>query len=400
MVERMSEPTTATRPNPQSKRRVPFWDNARFVCVTLVVVGHGIQRLTYDSDNALIVYLFIYAFHMPAFAMISGYFSKATPPGSRQMKKVLTDILLPYFIFETIWTLVQFLVEGKQEFNPTTPSWTLWFLLALGIFRLILPYLALVRMPLLWAIVFSFGVGYLGNIDSTFSLARAIGILPFFVLGWQIRQWGIVDRWRAAERVTWYVRAAAVVVLVAWLFVVWRFIDFFRAIDLRFWFFYDDSYAGLGEDAWWAGFVRLGLIVLAVLLSAAVFSLIPRRTTWITKFGQATMYIYLLHSFVLYPIRETGVIEGLHSSAAWLLSMILCGIAVSIALASPLVRRIFRPLVEPKPKWLFIALDDDRPASRVDPTGSKRDRDVARPRTAPIRTQPAERDAHSVRGTS
>ena len=383
IVRTMSEPAVATGATATAKRRVPFWDNARFVCVTLVVVGHAIQRLTYESDNALIVYLFIYAFHMPAFAMISGYFSKASPPGSRQMKKVLTDILLPYFIMETIWTLVQFLVEGKIELNPTKPSWTLWFLLALGIFRLILPYLALVKFPLLWAFVFSIGVGYLQNIDSTFSLSRAIGILPFFVLGWQVRQWGIVDRWRAAERVTWYVRAGAVVVLAAWLAVVVVFIKPFREFDLRFWFFYDDSYVGLGEDAWWAGLVRLGLIALAIVLSTAVFALIPRRTTWITRFGQATMYIYLLHSFVLYPIRETGVIEGEHSSAAWLLSMIFAGIAISIALASPLVQKVFRPLIEPKPAWLFIPLHEEKGEkprsdgrSRVDPTGSKRDRNA------------------------
>ena len=48
------------------RRRVPFWDNARFACITLVVMGHAIQRLTADSDAALVVYLFIYAFHMPA----------------------------------------------------------------------------------------------------------------------------------------------------------------------------------------------------------------------------------------------------------------------------------------------------------------------------------------------
>lgn len=355
-----------------ARRRVPFWDNARFAAVTLVVIGHGIQRLTYDSDNALVAYLFIYAFHMPAFAMISGYFSKASPPGSRQMKKVLTDILLPYFIMETIWTLVQFLVEGKREFNPTQPSWTLWFLLALGIFRLILPYLTLVRWPLAWALLFSVGVGYLGNIDSTFSLARAIGILPFFVLGWKVRQWGIVDRWRAAERVTWWIRGLAVLVLGAWLAIVIAFITPFREIDLRFWFFYDDSYQGLGEDQWWAGFVRLGLIALAIVLSVAFFVLVPRSETWMTGFGQATMYVYLLHSFVLYPIRETGILSDEHSSAMWLLSMILACIAISIALSSPLVRRIFRPLIEPRPKWLFIELPDEKP-SRRDPTGSKRD---------------------------
>lgn len=378
-----------TKPPAAGKPRVPFWDNARFAAVTLVVIGHGIQRLTADSNNALTLYLFIYAFHMPAFAMISGYFSKAGPPNSRQMKKVLTDILLPYFIMETIWTVVQFLVEGKREFNPSTPSWTLWFLLALGIFRLILPYLTLVRWPLAWAVLFSVGVGYLDNVDSTFSLARAIGILPFFVLGWKIHQWGIVDRWRVAERVTWWVRGAAIIVLGAWLAVVMVLIQPFRDIDLRFWFFYDESYRGLGEDQWWAGFVRLGLIVLAVVLSAAFFVLVPRSQTWITGFGQATMYIYLLHSFILYPIRETGILRDEHSSAMWLLSMVLACIAISIALASPLIRRVFRPLIEPKPRWLFVELPDERP-SRTDPTGSRRDKQPAHTKNAVGKTQSIE----------
>lgn len=353
--------------------RVPVWDNARFLTVTLVVIGHGVQRLTADSNNALIVYLFIYAFHMPAFAIISGYFSKDGSPSTRQLKKVLTDILLPYAIMESIWTLVQFLVEGKQEFNPSTPSWTLWFLLALGIFRLILPYLALLRWPLLWAVVMSVGVGYLANVDSTFSLSRAIGILPFFVLGWKLKQWGLVDRWRVAEVTTWWVRGAAITVFALWLALVVAFIQTWRDIDLRFWFFYDDSYNGLGEDQWWAGFVRLGLIALAVLLSAAFFVLIPRSETWFTGFGQATMYVYLLHSFILYPIRETGILRDDHSSATWLLSMLFACIAISIVLASPLVRTIFRPLVEPRPTWIFADRGDDKPRSRRDPTGSRRD---------------------------
>jgi fucose 4-O-acetylase-like acetyltransferase len=337
-----------------TKVRVPFWDNARFVTVTLVVIGHGIQRLTADSNNALVLYLFIYAFHMPAFAIISGYFSKASPPTTRRMKKLITDILLPYVFMETILTLVQFLVEGKKVFNPTNPSWTLWFLLALGIFRLILPYLVLLRWPLLWAVLASVLVGYFANVDTTFSLSRAIGILPFFVLGWQARQWGIADRMLALGSRIWALRALAVVVFGVWLAVVIVGVDLWRAIDLRFWFFYEDSYRGLGESDWWAGLVRLGLILLAVVLSAALFVLIPRSPTWITAFGQATMYVYLLHSFILYPLRETGVLADEHSSAMWLLSMVLAGIAISIALAAPIVRRIFRPLIEPKPKWLFV----------------------------------------------
>jgi fucose 4-O-acetylase-like acetyltransferase len=176
-------PATGSVRTSSGKRRVPFWDNARFACIVLVVLGHAIQRLTYDSDIALGLYLLVYAFHMPAFALISGYFSKSDPPGRRQMVRVLTDIVLPYLVFEGLWTITKLLVEGQANPNITQPSWTLWFLLALAIFRLVLPYLALLRWPLLWTMVISIGVGYVPNIDSTFSLSRTLGLLPFFTLG-------------------------------------------------------------------------------------------------------------------------------------------------------------------------------------------------------------------------
>lgn len=166
------------------RRRVPLWDNARFACIVLVVLGHAVQRLTYDSDVALGLYLLVYAFHMPAFAIISGYFSKSDSPSRRQMARVITDIVVPYVIFETVWTLVKWLVEGQANPNLTRPSWTLWFLLALAIFRLVLPYLALLRYPLVWTVLISVTAGYWGNIDSTLSLSRTLGLLPFFTLGW------------------------------------------------------------------------------------------------------------------------------------------------------------------------------------------------------------------------
>jgi fucose 4-O-acetylase-like acetyltransferase len=359
--------------------RVPVWDNARFVAITFVVVGHGIQRFTYDSDAGLVAYLFIYAFHMPLFAIISGYFSKSGPPTARQMRRVITDILVPYVIFESIWTLLHYVVEGRVSVNPTTPSWTLWFLLALGIFRLILPYLALLRWPLLWAVIASIGVGYFSNVDSTFSLSRAIGILPFFVLGWKLREWDLVERWRVVEAPAALVRMGALAVLAIWAAVLWAFIDVWRATDLRFWFFYDDSYDGLGEDQWWAGAVRLSLLALAALLSACVFVLVPRRHLVITPLGQATMYVYLLHSFVLYPIRESGIIGDEITGWPWLLVMTVISIGISFALASPWVRWATRPLIEPRPRWLFHREIDTTTGpmrlgpSRTDPTGSRRD---------------------------
>jgi fucose 4-O-acetylase-like acetyltransferase len=365
------------------RRRVPFWDNARFACIVLVVLGHAVQRLTYDSDIALGLYLLVYAFHMPAFAIISGYFSKSDPPNRRQMARVVTDILLPYVIFEGLWTLTKWLVEGSANPNLTQPSWTLWFLLALGIFRLVLPYLALLRWPLLWTVLISIGAGYLPNIDSTFSLSRTLGLLPFFTLGWWLREHDVVDRFDLLARRRWWPIAAAVGMFALAGWSAWFFVEDWRAMNLREWLFYDDNYAALGGTQWWAGGVRLALMVIALVLSAAFFALLPRGTHWWTHFGQYTMYVYLLHSFVLYPFRESGVLRDLEPTWLWLPIVIAASVLIALGLATRPVRRVFRPLVEPRPGWLFadrtLARRDDR---RSDPTGSRRPREQPRtPRT-------------------
>ncbi|MBD3943660.1 acyltransferase family protein [Microbacterium sp. NEAU-LLC] len=368
-----------TGPIARSKRRTPFWDNARFACIVLVVLGHAVQRLTYDSDIALSLYLVVYAFHMPAFAIISGYFSKSDAPTRTQMARVITDILVPYVVFEGLWTLTKWLVEGQANPNITEPSWTLWFLLALGIFRVVLPYLALLRWPLLWTVVISIGAGYLPNIDSTFSLSRTLGLLPFFTLGWWLHEHDVVARMRLLARRPWWVFAGGlgVFALAAW--AAWFFVDRWRDMNLREWLFYDENYASIGGTQWWAGGVRLALMLVAVVLATAFFALVPRATHWWTHFGQYTMYVYLLHSFVLYPFRENGLLRNAEPTWLWLPLVIAGSVLIALALATKPVRRVFRPLVEPRPAWLFADRTlARREGRRSDPTGSRRPREEPR----------------------
>jgi fucose 4-O-acetylase-like acetyltransferase len=373
MTENGVPPTTASV---RVRRRVPFWDNARFACIVLVVLGHAVQRLTYDSDIALGLYLLVYAFHMPAFAIISGYFSKSDSPNRRQMARVITDILVPYVIFEGLWTLTKWIVEGSANPNLTEPSWTLWFLLALGIFRLVLPYLALLRWPLLWTVLISIGAGYLPNIDSTLSLSRTLGLLPFFTLGWWLREHDIVARFGLLARRSWWVLVAAVGVFLVAGWAAWFFVDGWRDMNLREWLFYDENYAAIGGTQWWAGGVRLALMAVALVLSAAFFALLPRNTHWWTHFGQYTMYVYLLHSFVLYPFRESGVLRDLDPTWLWLPIVVVASVLIALGLATKPVRRVFRPLVEPRPTWLFADRTlAGREGRRSDPTGSRRPRE-------------------------
>lgn len=368
-----STPADSAPPARPPRQRTPFWDNARFACIVLVVIGHAIQRMTAESDAAYGLYLLVYAFHMPAFAIISGYFSKSGAPNAPQMARVLTDIVIPYVIFDALWGLIEWGLTGRGDPNLTKPSWTLWFLLALAIFRLVLPYLALLKWPLLWTVVISVAVGYLPNLDSTFSLARALGLLPFFTLGWWLREHDVVDRLGLLRRRSWAVIAGAIAVFVVAAVVAWTFSDTWRAARLGTWMFYRDPYGDLGGTEWWAGGIRLVLMAVALVLTAAFLALVPLGTYWWTRFGTYTMYIYLLHTFVLYPLREYGIIAGLTPDWLWLPIIVVGSVPLALALGSAPVRRIFRPIVEPRPARLFADPTLARREGRKqDPTGSQR----------------------------
>jgi fucose 4-O-acetylase-like acetyltransferase len=347
--------TVETAPTRQShpKRRVPYWDNARWVAIALVVVGHAILKLIAASDAAYSTYLFIYLFHVPVFVSVSGYFAKTGPPNARQLKRVLTDIVFPYFIFETVWSLINWVVSGTLSLDYATASWTLWFLIALGIWRVVMPYLVMLRYPLIFSIIMSVGVGYLGSVDSTLAMSRTIGLLPFFVFGWKIRRSGITERWLALRTaVIWRWRAASIVLFAAIAVTLTVGIDTWRDLLIRRFLLYDEQYDSFGYEQWWAGAVRLLMLGIGMLLTVAFLTLIPRRHTFFTAWGAATMYIYLLHSFFLYPIRESGILDK-QTNPLWLIGMIVFALLVAALLSQRFVRRIFRPVIQPDAPWLF-----------------------------------------------
>ncbi|CAM5388862.1 hypothetical protein SGLAM104S_06176 [Streptomyces glaucescens] len=72
--------------SPQSgKQRDAFFDNAKYLAIVLVAIGHAWDPLKGGSRAAEGAYIVVYAFHMPAFIIISGFFSRGFDlrPGRR-----------------------------------------------------------------------------------------------------------------------------------------------------------------------------------------------------------------------------------------------------------------------------------------------------------------------------
>lgn len=341
--------------------RIALWDNARFLAITLVVLGHALTKTTAGTESSYILYTAIYLFHIPLFVFLSGYFASADAPTLKRVQGVVVDLLVPYLIFETVWSLIQSINAGVLLFNPLRPSWTLWFLLSLAAWRILLPYLVVVPAPLVVSILIAVASGY-WSVDQTLSLSRTLAFLPFFVLGWLARSRGLGEWWLARSRKTTHLmRGGALSLLTGILVAIALNVEWLRAVGFRKLLTADMSYANAGFDQWFSGGLRLGVFIMATLMIAAFIVLTPQATTWFSALGGATMTIYLLHSFVLAPLRATDVLSG--EVAVWHLLLIVLGSGgLTVLLAQPILTRVFAPLTHPT--WIIgTRVPGEKPAS-------------------------------------
>ena len=334
--------------------REPLWDNARWLAITLVVVGHAIEKQA-DSRLMAALYVAIYAFHMPLFAFLSGRFSSAGPGRPTAYGKVITHLVVPYLVFNVVWYGLRRLVEGDVRLDLAAPYWHLWFLVALLVWRMALPLFAVLRYPVTTSVVIAVLAGYLPSVGPVFDSGRIFGMLPFFVLGWALKERGAPDWITRRDWSAPGVRSAAVAVLVATPVAAYLAIDVVQDLRLRTWTQMSANYEALGRTEWWAGSLRLSLMALALLLGAALLVLTPRSRNRMSGWGSATMYVYMLHLFPIYLLRHETGFFGWFDSAPRLGLLIVLSVGLSCLLSTVPVRRVFRPVVEPRVDGLLVA---------------------------------------------
>ncbi len=303
-----------------------------------MVVGHVAESLP-ESVLAGTAYVFIYAFHMPAFVLITGYLGRRFPAGPAQMRALLLTLIAPYLIFQALHAAVRIPDRGHFDVDVFEPVWTLWFLLSLVAWRLLTPVFLALRYPVVISVLLSLTAGLGSGVTADLSLGRTPAFLPFYVLG-ACATPERVHRLRTALASA-PLRLAAAATL--WLAVGAAYLVHDSIERRSLWM--RDGYADLGmTDVAGAGY-RLGLLAVGLLLALAVLALVPRRVTWFTWLGTVTLYVYLLHAVLLNPLRPVLTELTLPEwQVAGLLSAPSCWRWV---LGSRAVRLLTRPLVEP-----------------------------------------------------
>jgi fucose 4-O-acetylase-like acetyltransferase len=325
-------------PTAQKPARDPWFDNAKMVLVTLVVVGHSWTLLpeTWVIDRT---YNWLYLWHVPAFVLVTGYLSRRFTYSRRNLRRLVTTVVLPYLVFEGLFALFRVHVGGETlERLWINPHWPLWYLTVLFMWRLATPVLR--RLP--WALPITVGVSLLGGLVSieVFDVNRALGLLPFFTAG-LLADDRVVDlvRSRAA-------RTAALVVLPA-AGVVAHVVESRLASE---WLYYRTSYAALDAGALEGMAIRLGLIVLALAMVASVLAWIPRRGGWFSALGAGSLVVYLFHGFFVKGAEYAGFEDWAASHA--LLSFVLAttvSVTVALTLSWRPVRKPLEKVITPAP---------------------------------------------------
>ena len=331
------------------RQRDAFFDNAKFFTAALVVVGHVWAEFG-DSLAARAAYNVLYSFHMPVFVFIAGYFSRGFMRSTDKFRSVFPTLIVPYVIFILLYR-AQLILINDVDFRLSElfrPHFLMWFLVAMVFWRLSVPLWGHLRYPVLTSVALSVVAGcWAFTADST--LSRAAGLLPLFVLGLTIEPRYV--QWLRRSWARWAGLAVLVIALpVAY---VWEKGTVVPDIHRGF-ILWNEGYADMGYGALEGSGYRLLALGFAVFLGAAFLAVIPRETSWYTRMGTRSMYVYLLHGLIVKSFDYTGVLaEPVLHTPLGMVGVTLAAAALGVVLATAPVQRLTHRAVEPKARWLL-----------------------------------------------
>lgn len=275
------------------KERDYLFDNYKAFLIVLVVVGHFIEVASDDNVVMETTKWIIFSFHMPAFVFISGYFSKKT----QGIYKLLQQLVVPYLVFEILYYILYTYVLGRDtELALLYPKFSLWYLLAMFMWKLFTPFFQKIPGHLCIAFVVGLLVGASSLDDNYLTLPRVFTFYPFFLLGLQL------DRRRIDYLRTKISRIQAFgVFLLINAFLAWVAVSDRISIKI-FYGRYDYEYLGLSVPIGIA--LRAVCYLISYIMLYVVAIMIPGAKNSLSSLGQKTMAIYLFHGLIFAIFRR------------------------------------------------------------------------------------------------
>ena len=164
--------------------RDSYFDNLKGILILLVVIGHFVLPMERTRPVWAIFYI-IYLFHMPMFAMVSGYFAKGMyRNGTFKMERFLR-ILWLYIVFKMAVHITENLAAGTSFMKPIDfffEGGSPWYLLAMMWWYLSIPFTSMFKPKAVMATAFVISIlsGYQVSLGDGLAMCRTLAFAPFF----------------------------------------------------------------------------------------------------------------------------------------------------------------------------------------------------------------------------
>lgn len=278
------------------KGRLYFYDNAKFLLILLVVLGHAVSPFKSAHFGIYVFWKVANTIHMPLMIFISGFFAKRYigKNGSLKVQRTFSYFALFLFCQLAVSLFEVFVLGNKIGGSVIAARSSLWFLQCLGIWYLVLPFFSKFKpaVVMVSALILGLLIGYDSRAEVVFSISRIIVHFPFFMAGYFCTPEMIEKLNHIGVRIACLILFAGGVYLIIYMFddypgnlitCTYPYKTFSETVSLPY---------GL---VW---MLRLLFYSLAVILGISFLAIVPRIKTFFTRFGSRTLQVYILHRFL------------------------------------------------------------------------------------------------------
>lgn len=272
-----------------SKQRDNMMDNVKALLLFFVAFGHTLDVYKGSGGAELYIMKYIYLFHMPLFAFITGYFTKNF---ERARETAVEKCLMPYLIFQGIYVIMAnvMIYIGIASFNSDVfnssiliPSSAFYYLLAVFFWKIFAKDIMRMRYPLLLSVLLGVIISLTKMDTFHIGYGAVFSLLPFFVLG-------VMCDPEHIRKIRQVPKGIAVAVLAAGMFPAVYLPYAIHSVRMTY------ASAGFGDIE---GIVyRLIFYITAVIMGAAIICLMPGKETFISNIGKASILVYAGSTFL------------------------------------------------------------------------------------------------------
>ena len=297
-----------------TKPRDYLFDNCKAFLILMVVLGHFTEGSYQNTEFLYTLKWLIVSFHMPAFIFISGYFSKR----ELSVTALIRKLGIPYLVYEVIYYLLYTLVLHR----PTTlsfmfPKFSLWYILALFVWRFVTPHLKKIPHHFLLSILAGLLIGCVDMPNNFLSIHRILVFYPFFLAGMYCnRSWITKLRGKSSQ----FLSAAGILLFTGYLIAdPWH-----KHLSVKI-FYGRYNYDFLDQDMITGIICKIICYAIGAFMTFALLMLMTEKQTIFSYIGTRTMAIYLFHGLIYSCIRRgTPILDHIDTVPGALLLIEFC----------------------------------------------------------------------------